>query len=175
MKQTFIEEKIAMIGNVMPGLDVDKFDINKGVAMEVKIESRFGPLIVQTDKAICFPNGMPGVPGISYFVITEVPNVKHGHFRLFQSLNNHSLSFIVIPGAYETLLIEKHDIDEACSVLGIVPANLLLLFLVTSHGTGAERRLSVNAKAPVFIDVSTKNATQYVFQNNHYEIQHFIS
>lgn len=170
-QQPFIEAKIAMIGSVIQ----THVEINTSANMELKIESRFGPITVQPEKAICFQNGMPGIPGTIHFAITEMPHIKQGYFKLFQCLNNHSLSFIVIPGAYETLLIDKKDLDDACSVLGILPNNLLLLFIVTSHTIGSERKLSVNAKAPVFIDVSTKSATQYVFQNSSYEIQHFIS
>ena len=144
-------------------------------AETIKIASRFGEIFVRADKAVHFPHGIPGVPGFTNFCITDLPNIKNPQFKLLQCLDDHSLSFIIIPSSYDNQLLEISDMDDACAVLGVNKSNLLLLFIVTVHETLEGRKISINAKAPVFVDVANKVAVQYVFQNNNYQIQHFIS
>jgi flagellar assembly factor FliW len=169
MQQTLIEETMLSLEGV-PAIRS-----TRQKPKEVKIDSRFGPITVQPANAISFPHGMPGIPGILSFCITNMPNIKNEQFKLMQCMGDHSLSFIVVPSTYDNQLLETADVEDGCAVLGITKENLLLLFIVTAHVTPIGRRLSVNAKAPIFVDVKTKIATQYVFQGNNYEIQHFIS
>lgn len=150
---------------------------SKGVEemQKLEIKSRFGVISVQPQKAISFPHGLPGMPDAARFCLTDLPNVKNNDFKLLQCLNNHGLSFIVVPSTDDNQLIEQSDIKDACTILGIDTNDLLLLFIVTAHEFTTGRKLSVNAKAPIFVDANTKTATQYVFQGNSYAIQHFIS
>lgn len=170
MQDSLVEEKIAMIDNIAASHIVQK-EFSKS---EILIESRFGSIRVQPTKAICFAHGLPGMPGSINFCITDLPGSQNNQFKLLQSLNDPAVSFVVIPSAYDNQLLEVADTDEACTMLNISKNNLLLLFIVTVHETPSDRKISINAKAPIFIDVSTKAAAQYVFQNNNYEIQHFV-
>jgi flagellar assembly factor FliW len=172
MSTSLLKERAASVG----GKASPKVSRKKTEQLEeVVIESRFGPVSIKPNNAINFPHGMPGVPGSNSFCLTDIPNAKTTQFQLLQSLNNNELSFIVVPSAYDNQLLEQTDLDDACSVLGITQDSLVLLFIVTSHDLPTGRRLSVNAKAPVFIDAHNKTAVQYIFQHNNYEIQHFIS
>jgi len=172
MHTSLIDEKMAIFeGKIASQIVKNEYDKPE----EMKIESRFGPVMVNPKNAINFPHGMPGIPGSISFCLTRIPNIKTDQFQLLQCLNNHALSFIVVPSTYDNQLIETSDMDDACAVLGVNKDNLLLLFVVTSHDLPTGRRLSVNAKAPVFIDAISKTAVQYIFQHNNYEIQHFIS
>jgi flagellar assembly factor FliW len=169
MQQILVEEKMSSMEGMLSLRGAKK------ASKDLRIESRFGPVSIQPENAISFPHGMPGMPGALRFCIADMPNIKHDQFKLFQCLDEYKLSFIVVPSTFDNQLLEPDDVEDACAVLGISRDNLLLLFIVTSHETPAGRRLSVNAKAPVFIDAKNKLATQYVFQGNGYEIQHFIS
>lgn len=168
MQQSLVEENISALSGILSAGSAQK-------PKDVVINSRFGQITVQPASAICFPHGMPGITGVLNFCITEMPNVKNNQFKLLQNLDNHALSFIVVPSTSDNQLLEPEDVADACMVLNINPKDLLVLFIVTAHQTPAGRRLSVNAKAPVFVDTKSKMATQYVFQSNLYEIQHFIS
>ena len=172
MQHVITEEKSAIAkGRVASQISKQEF----AKPEQTKIESRFGTVYVQPEKAISFTHGLPGIADAMNFCITEIPNINNDQFKLLQCLDNHALSFIVVPSSYDNQLLEPLDMNDACAVLGIDKNNLLLLFIVTSHQTLEGRKLSVNAKAPVFIDVISRTAVQYVFQNNNYEIQHFIS
>ena len=50
-----------------------------------------------------------------------------------------------------------------------------LLLVVTVHRQSNGVKLSVNARAPIFISTLRRVATQYVFHNNKYEIQHLVT
>lgn len=167
MQQSLTENVAAMKG-LMATNGVKKIK-------EVEIKSRFGAISVQPENAISFPHGLPGMPEAVSFCITGFPNDKHQQFKILQCMNEPRLSFIVVPATDDNQLLESSDIQDVCSILGISVSDLLLLFIVTAHETPNGRRLSVNAKAPIFVDSQNKTATQYVFQGNHYEIQHFIS
>jgi flagellar assembly factor FliW len=139
-----------------------------------KIQSRFGEIIVDLGSKISFKNGLLGIPTAISFCLTELPNVTTDQFKLLQCMEDDELSFIVVPSQYNNQLIQKEDLDDACKVLDIKPEVLIVLFIVTIH-EDANRYISVNAKAPILINAASKVATQYVFQNSSYEIQHIIS
>ena len=94
---------------------------------------------------------------------------------MLQSLEDDSLSFITMPLDPENPIIEQKDIDAGCKDLSIDPKNLAMLLIVSVHRTPEAIRLSVNARAPLFMDVTRRVATQYVFHNNKYDIQHPIT
>lgn len=140
-----------------------------------KISSRFGDIEVDLSSKVTFKHGLLGIPAAVSFCLTDLPHITTDQFKLLQCLEDDSLSFIVVPSQYDNQLIKASDLDEACKVLEFKSDVLLVLFIVTIHESGNERHISVNAKAPVLIDALNKNATQYVFQNSAYEIQHRIS
>ncbi|MDB2414684.1 flagellar assembly protein FliW [Rickettsiales bacterium] len=140
-----------------------------------EISSRFGILQVDTKSVINFEHGLLGIPDAVSFYLTDFPNKDTDQFKILQCSQDESLSFIVVPSQYDNQLIEPEDLDEACKILGINKDFMLILFIVTVHVNGTQRRLSVNAKAPVLIDTQTKTATQYVLQSPIYNIKHMIS
>jgi flagellar assembly factor FliW len=140
----------------------------------IKIQSRFGDIEVETASKITFKHGLLGIPEAVSFCLTELPHIKTDQFKLLQCMDDKDLSFIVVPSQYDNQLLESSDLEEACKVLGYDKKSLVVLFIVTVH-EGADRHLSVNAKAPILIDAAKRSATQYVFQNTAYAIQHRIS
>ena len=141
----------------------------------ITIKSRFGKIEVDKSKQISFKHGVLGIPRAVTFCLTKLPTITSDQFKLLQCLEDDELSFIVVPAQYDNRLIESQDLDEACKVLDIKTDKLLLLFIVTIQENGAKREISVNAKAPVLVDVESKTAHQYVLQNPSYKIQHKIS
>jgi len=75
----------------------------------------------------------------------------------------------------ENEMIETPDIDEACEILGIEKKSLALLLIVSVHRKTTSVSLSVNARAPLFIDSDNKAAAQFVLPNSKYLIRHFLS
>lgn len=169
MQQTTASKQNA--SKVAPPVAKDKTKTNT----KVEIDSRFGKIEVKESNCIVFKHGLLGIPAAVTFCLTELPNNNTGQFKLLQSLEDEGLSFIVVPSQYDNQLIEKKDLDDACKILSIETKNLIVLFIVSVSEEGSQRTVSVNAKAPILIDATTKIANQYVLQNDAYKIQHVIS
>lgn len=140
-----------------------------------KIKSRFGEVTVDASRAILFPVGLLGMPDKFHFVLTDFPNPKMEQFKLLQSLDDESLSFITLPVELENNIIAKADIEHACREMEIPPEDLGIVLIVSVHRSMTSVQLSVNARAPIFFDVERRAAAQYVFTSNKYKIQHFIT
>lgn len=140
----------------------------------VTIQSRFGELIVDPVTKILFEFGILGLPSAMSFCLAELPG-RISQFKLLQCLEDHDLSFLVIPADIENQVVSRKDLEDACGVLDIEIENLLVLFIVTVYFQNGQQHVSINAKAPVLVDVETKKAAQYVLQNAEYDIQHRIS
>lgn len=143
-----------------------------GNAMEeqITIESRFGPVTIDLDTAVFFPHGLLGLPDNLHFVLTEIPQDGMNNFRLLQCINDHSLSFVVLPIDVDNSLIEKEDLEECCQAAQIAVEDLLVLLIVTVQRVPGNVRITANVRAPVIVDVRDKAAMQYVFPNNKYHI-----
>ncbi|MCI5050170.1 MAG: flagellar assembly protein FliW [Rickettsiales bacterium] len=139
------------------------------------VETRFGPVKIQRTNPIVFPNGMLGIPDRFEYCLTTFPSEKLEKFKLLQSLEDNDLSFITLPVAVDNGIIDKEDILTGCKDLEISESELTMLLIVTVHRQPDGVRLSVNARAPIFISTNKRVATQYVFHNNKYAIQHMIT
>ena len=140
-----------------------------------QIDTRFGKVTIFRKNPIVFPNGLLGMPDKFEFCLTKFPSEKLARFKLLQSLDDEKLSFITLPTDIENPIVGKDDVLTACKDLEMKPEELSMLFIVTVHRQADAVRLSVNSRAPIFINTPRRIATQYVFHNNKYEIQHMIS
>lgn len=138
------------------------------------IKSRFGDITVSTDKALSFPRGLLGMPDKSRFVVANFPNAKMQQFMLLQSLDDHGLSFITLPLNLDNNIVAADDIRNACRDLQVPDTNLAILLIVSVHRGFDQVRLSVNARAPLLIDVERRVGVQYVFPQDHYKVQHML-
>lgn len=139
------------------------------------IDTRFGQVTVQRTNPINFPKGMLGIPERCNFCLTVMPNKKLERFKLLQSIDDTELSFITLPADIDNPIVERADVMQACSDLKIPEANLVMLFVVSVHRRPGAVQLSVNARAPIFMDSKSRTATQHVFNTNKYAIQHMIT
>lgn len=139
------------------------------------IETRFGKVTVYRKNPIIFPNGMLGMPDKMQFCMTNFPSPKLERFKLMQSLEDPALSFITLPVEAENSLVNRADVEQAAKDLEIPVAQLALLFIVSVHRDATGMKLSVNARAPVFLHTGKRVASQYVFANSRYEIRHMIT
>ena len=137
---------------------------------KMAIESRFGTIEVELENAIFFPHGLLGLPENLHFAITDIPKKNMGNFKLLQCLNDHSLSFVVLPLGLENPVIEKEDLEECCKTVGIPPEDLVVFLIASVHKTPESVKISVNARAPVVVDTNRKVAGQLVFPHGKYEI-----
>jgi flagellar assembly factor FliW len=139
------------------------------------IKSRFGDIVIDTRNMLVFPKGLLGMPTAQRFILANFPSEKMAQFKLLQCLDDLMLSFIALPLSPDNAIIRYDDAVQVCRSLSITPENLIMLLIVCVHRGLEGTRLSVNARAPVFIDSRLKAGTQYVFPQDHYKVQHFIT
>lgn len=144
------------------------------VAFPETIQSRFGEISIDVSRALTFPRGLLGMPDKSNFVLTNFTSQKMEQFKLLQSLDELQLSFITLPIAINNPIIAVEDIRGAADDLQITYDDLVVLLIVSVHRSPDSVRLSVNSRAPLFLDVKQKFGMQYVFQNDAYKVQHML-
>jgi flagellar assembly factor FliW len=136
------------------------------------VESRFGTIMVAADSQISFPQGLLGFSDFHAFGVATLPDGKHPQFRVLQSLEDASLAFLVAPLNLDSGAISAEDMADACATLAIPREELGVLLIVTVRREGATAQVSVNLRAPVFIDSRRRVARQYVMPNARYAIRH---
>ncbi len=139
------------------------------------IDTRFGKVTIHRVNPISFPKGLLGIPDRNAFCLTELPSKKLARFKLLQSLDDKELSFITLPADASNSIVDKSDVLQTCADLKISEADLAMLFVVSVHRRPGAVQLSVNARAPIFMDAKKRTATQHVFNTNKYAIQHMIT
>lgn len=138
------------------------------------VESRFGTLEIAPESVISLPNGLLGFAEYHDFGIAALPNGRHPQFRVLQCLTTPDLAFLVAPLNMDSGAIAAVDIAEACSTLGIARENLAVMLIVTVRRDQSGAQVSVNMRAPLFIDVTRMSGRQYVMPNNTYSIRHVL-
>lgn len=139
------------------------------------IETRFGQVTLYRKNPITFPNGLLGMPDKFQFCLTSFPSERLSRFKLLQSLEDQALSFIMLPVDIENPMIDRADIEQACRDLDMSIENVAMLLIVTVYREGSLVRMSVNTRAPVFMNVQRRLASQYVFHNSKYQIRQPIA
>ena len=146
--------------------------INPG-GMET-VKSRFGDVTIDTSKRLTFPRGLLGMPDRFNFALANFPSEKMQQFKMLQSLDDQALSFITLPVDLQNAIISPDDLRSAMVDLQIPESSLVVLLIVSVHRSPEQVRLSVNARAPLFIDAERKIGAQYVFQSDAYKVQHML-
>ena len=146
----------------------------RGDADTAVIETRFGEMEFRLENAIRMPRGMLGYADFQEFGLANMPDPKLDQFKLLQSLTDHELSFIVAPLNPENDSIDPADIRLACEALGLNPDKAIVLLVVSTRRIGQMTQISVNLRAPVILDPTSRTAYQHVLLNNRYPVRHVI-
>lgn len=133
------------------------------------IETRFGGFEVDLEKTITMPQGPIGFAHLQRFALLDVPGAEASGFRLFQSLDDLSVSFIVMPLSEESGAIDPGDLDTACEMNGVDRMNAAFLLIATVRRDGEGGAVTtVNLKAPLLVDAEQRNARQVIFTDPRY-------
>ena len=153
----------------------DPLDEN-GTPKSVIIETRFGEIAFEWDKALYMPVGLLGFPDRHAFGLANLPDPGLEQFKLMQCLTDASLGFIVAPYNPQSQAIEEQDIDTAIASLAIPPADAAILLVVTvrPNPEGDGIQMSVNLQAPIVLDANRQVAWQHVMPNEKYPVQHTL-
>lgn len=138
------------------------------------IPSRFGEVQVDLSRIISFPKGLLGMPDRFRFALADFPTPNMQQFKLLQSLDDTALSFISLPLEVHNSLIAEADILDAVRYLNIPLNDMAMLLIVSVHRSPEGAKISVNARAPLFVDASRKLGIQHVFPHDKYKVQHML-
>lgn len=156
-----------------PAANVEaSLDTPPAVGSTTLIESRFGDLEFHSDNALTLPQGVLGFSGYHDFFVANLPDGKHPQFKVLQCLTEPDVAFLVVPFNIDSEAIEEADLDEACEALSIERQDLVMFLIVTVRREGDSAAVSVNLRAPLFIDKGKHTGRQYVMPNNKYSIRH---
>jgi flagellar assembly factor FliW len=151
----------------------EKYDQDK----MIRFQNRFGEIFISKKNIINFPKGIIGIPSSKQFGISNFVNDPDSNFKLLQDIKNENLCFLVLPINLDNQFIARPDIEEAISSINLDIKNTsILLICSTKKEEKTDRtKLSFNAKAPIFIDLTYKLAYQHVLHNKNYSLNHIIT
>jgi flagellar assembly factor FliW len=149
--------------------------LGSGASDKEEIDSRFGKITIYPRNPILFPTGLLGLPDKVHFCLSHLPSEKMSRFKLLQSLDDRSLSFLTLPIDITNPIIDRVDIEQAANDLEMPIDEVATLLVVTVHRESGIAKLSVNARAPVFMHAARRVAAQYVFPHAKYQIRQPLS
>ena len=136
-----------------------------------QIATPFGPAAVDDAGMLRIPGGILGFETLHSFALAPIPNPRLSRFMVLQSMEDPSVSFIVLPMP-EDGPIAAADREEACAMLGTDLDETAFLLIVTVRSEGGKRSMTVNLRAPIAIDTHGRTARQCVLSNNAYSVRH---
>jgi flagellar assembly factor FliW len=149
------------------------------------IESRFGQIKINIEKAILFPKGLLGIPDYNTYCLAHFPNPAFQRFKILQSVEKKDLAFIVLPLdemelKYSAQFIDREDLRECSTALNIPEGNMVVLLITTIYhvpdvGGKLKTQICVNLRAPLILDIQKYLGAQHVFHKEKYEIRHEIT
>jgi flagellar assembly factor FliW len=135
-----------------------------------RLTTRFGPVAVDPARLITVPAGLFGFAHRSRFVLTALPG-REAPFKLFQSVDDPDLGFLVLPLDAARGPIARADLEAAAAKLGIPMEALVALAIVTLRAMPNDLRCTINLKAPILIDSGRQIGAQHVLANDAYEVR----
>lgn len=141
----------------------------------MKIQTRkFGEILIDDEKVITMPEGLPGFPGFEKFVLLEDP--KTAPFCWFQSTEEPNLALVLMdPILFKPdyqLGLEKFISDRKWK--GIKKEDLAIYVVINISGEESNKKITANLVGPLVINPKAKEAVQVVITDSSYSYQYDI-
>lgn len=124
-----------------------------------------GEVVVAEENIIHFSNGLPGFINEKQFTLMELPG--NPVFKILQSMSTPTLAFIVTDPYhfYQDYTFELDDIIlESLNITSEKDVTVLTIITLTKPFEDS----TINLKAPVVINVKTKQGKQYILNDDNY-------
>lgn len=139
------------------------------------VQTRFGVIEFDQNSMLQFPKGLPGFKDYREFGLAKLPGVgEDSNLVLLQSIDPNDISFIVCSYEPSAGLIDPHDIAEACEHLGVRTEDCAIALIANFHRKDDSVQISVNLRAPLFIDGANQRAWQHILSNDKYNVRHML-
>ena len=138
--------------------------------MEPIKTTRFGDKVIEENRVIQFPQGLPGFPDHKQFVLLE--HKPGSPFMWLQSTDTPDLAFVVtdpflIVGDY-LRDAPPQDRDRIWGKNGDTP----LLLTIVNIPRGEPRKMTANLQGPLVIDVQARTGKQVILAYSGYTTRH---
>ena len=138
------------------------------------VESRYGPLTFTPDQVVTMGKSVLGFPHLTRFGLAKLPSQQDGTLVLMQSLEEAGTSFPCFGLDLHNPLIEEKDLLATLESLSIKPEDCAILSILTVREEAGKTVMSINLRAPIFVDSSRRMAWQVVLSNPRYPIRHTL-
>ena len=124
----------------------------------------FGEVTIDDEKMIHFPNGIVGFPELTDFaLIHDAEKGNQGGIRWLQSVQEPNFAMPVVDPLVIRTDYNPNVDDELLKVIGDGD-NLLVLVTITVPTD--LKKMSINLKAPLVVNVDTRKAVQVVLEDD---------
>lgn len=138
----------------------------------IEVDTKFGTIRFDPDKAVTIPQGILGFPGFTRYGLATLPDQRFGQFMILQSLENEELCFPVLPLEMIPGVLQPEHLEEAFEALSMPTENTVVLLIVTVRKIDDKVSLSANLRAPIFVETSSQTGRQFVLPHAIYEVRH---
>lgn len=139
----------------------------------IMVESRYGMLTFTADQAVMMERTILGFPHLTEFGIARLPSESGASLVLLQSLEDANIAFPCVALDVTNPMIDQTDIETTCTQFGIKVEDCAVLCILTIRkGDDGHNQLTLNLRAPVFVDTARRLAWQHVLHNPRYPIRH---
>lgn len=136
------------------------------------IESRFGTLAIGPQNALEFPRGLLGFGDLHSYALADLADPRLPQFMVLQCLDDHQLSFLVLPLDPESGVIAAADLAASREALSIAAEDLAVVLVVTVHKTAEGVLVSANLRAPLLLDTASRIGVQHVLSSDRYPVRY---
>jgi flagellar assembly factor FliW len=131
---------------------------------------RFGPIEVEDEKVIHFPEGIPAFEQEHEFVI--IPYDEESPYVFLQSLQTPDLAFLMTMPFIFFPDYEFELDDENQQKLGLERQEDMLLYVLLTIPQGRVQDMTANLMAPLVINAANQQARQLVLEHSPYQTKH---
>ncbi len=136
------------------------------------IETRiFGEVTIDDNKIITFGNGIVGFPDLKRFALVhDAEKGENAGIRYMQSLDEPAFAMPVMDPLIVAPDYNPMVDDEILKPIGELTVDELLV-LVTVTVPKDLKKMSVNLRAPIVINVSERKAIQLILEDDSYKVK----
>ena len=131
---------------------------------------RFGPIEVEDEKVIHFPEGIPAFEQEHAFVL--IPYDEQSPYVFLQSLKTPDLAFLMTMPFIFFPDYEFELDDENQQKLGLERQEDMLLYVLLTIPQGRVQDMTANLVAPLVINVANQQGRQLVLEHSPYQTKH---
>lgn len=138
----------------------------------MKIDTKyFGNIEIGEDKIIHFENGVLGFEDYKDYTILYDNEKEKSFFSWLQSIEESSLAFPIVNPFNVVENYNPQINDDMLETIGGISDEDTVVFLMATI-PGDVKQASVNMKAPLIINASSRKGVQIIVEGQEYEIKH---